>query len=200
MYLLGRGNARSNLVGAIDVNGGSQGASADGGMPTIEQIGDAQLQDKYCIKVRKDPSATEGETSPFKEIDGLLHLRTEGALDDNYLMIVPPPYQKLIMTCLHNTITGHMGIAKSVSSVMKHHFWWHGIYSTARQVCRTCRGCQFAKAQRRRVWHRIKRCTILGQTGVGPKYPPTMWALLQYLQKAILCWWWSCAISLNLCS
>ena len=41
-----------------------------------------------------------------------------------------------------------MGIAKSVSSVMKHHFWWHGIYSTARQICRTCRGCQFAKAQR----------------------------------------------------
>ena len=43
MHLLGRGNARSNLVGAIDINGGSQGASADGGMPTIEQIGDAQF-------------------------------------------------------------------------------------------------------------------------------------------------------------
>ena len=80
------------------------------------------MQDKYCIKVRKDPSATEGENSPFKEIDGLLHLHTEGALDDNYLMIVPTPYQKLIMTCLHNTITGYMGIARSVSSVMKHHF------------------------------------------------------------------------------
>ena len=47
-----------NLVGAIDVNGGSQGARVDGEMPTIEQIGDAQLRDKYCIKVRKDPSAT----------------------------------------------------------------------------------------------------------------------------------------------
>jgi len=96
MHLLGRGNAQSSLVGAIAINdtqgteiGGSQHADTDGGMPTIKQIEDAQLQDEYCIKVRKDPSATEGDNNPFKEIDGVLHLRTEGALDDDYLMIVP---------------------------------------------------------------------------------------------------------------
>ena len=75
MHLLGRGNARSNLVGTIAINGDAQGTIAVNGdaqgtiavngdaqgarvvgeMPTIEQIGDAQLQDKYCIKVRKDP-------------------------------------------------------------------------------------------------------------------------------------------------
>jgi len=47
-------------------------------------------------------------------------------------------------------------------------------------------GANLQRLSEVRVWHRIKRCTILGQTDVGPKYPLTMWALLQYLQKAIL--------------
>ena len=129
----------------------SENESEDGNepiMPSLRDILNAQKNDVHCRKVQANRAMWAGDRAPYLyDKDGLLFHRFVTAVGTQNLLAIPDKYRVKLMTLIHMTVGGHLGVAKSVTAVRKLEYWWPGMHNTARHVVRSCRGCQFAAAR-----------------------------------------------------
>jgi hypothetical protein len=128
--------------------------------PSLEQLGEAQLQDQtlglliQCLKSGDGPTsnrlgrkvASMMHTSVLR--DGMVYRRfetPEGA--ESYCVIVPKAWQRRIVAAFHDSLAGgHLGAAKTLEKV-RQVYTWMGMSKDVAGYVRACHQCQLHKSE-----------------------------------------------------